>query len=90
MCIFKEVLRETVLSDRIEFISELVDMFYRIAKDCRNTIRFEDLTTYLIDHEIAFDSENGTKGGANTGNISNIEYHESALKDPSTHNNYIE
>jgi len=36
--IMKEVLKDTVLCERIEFISELVDMFYRINKDCRPTI----------------------------------------------------
>ena len=68
----KEVLKETVLCERIEFISEMVDMFYRINKDCRPTIKFEDLTTYLIDHEIAFDAELGTLGGFNASNDSGL------------------
>lgn len=90
--IMKEVLKDTILSDRIEFISEMVDLFYRINKDCRPAIKFEDMTTYLIDHEIAFDAELGTLGGFNASNASGLsmEYHESPIKDPTTHNNYIE
>jgi len=90
--IMKEVLKDTVLFDREEFISELVDMFYRINKECDATIKFEDLTTYLIDHEIAFDAELGTNGGINASNSSGLsmEYRESPIKDPTTHNNYIE
>jgi len=34
----KEVLKDTILYDREEFISELVDMFYRINKECDLTI----------------------------------------------------
>jgi len=53
---------------------------------------FEDLTTYLIDHEIAFDAELGTLGGFNAGNSSGLsmEYLESPIEDPTTHNGYIE
>jgi hypothetical protein len=56
------------------------------------TIKFEDITTYLIDHEIAFDAELGTNGGLNASNASalNMEYRESNIKDPTPHNNYIE
>ena len=75
--IMKEVLKDTVLCQREEFISELVDMFYRINKDCKPTIMFEDITTYLIDHEIAFDAELGTTGGINASNSTglNMEYY---------------
>jgi len=88
----KEVLTETRLENREEFISELVDLFFRINTDCAATIKFEDLTTYLIDHEIAFDAELGTNGGINASNSGgmSMEYHESSIKDPTTHNNYIE
>ena len=90
--IMKEVLKDTVLCERIEFISELVDMFYRINKDCRSTIKFEDLTTYLVEHEIAFDAELGTNGGFNASNASgmSMEYHVSPIIDMTTHNSYIE
>lgn len=67
----KEVLKDTVLCEREEFISELVDMFYRIKEE-RNTIMFEDLTTYLITHEIAFDPELGTKGALNAANSGGV------------------
>jgi hypothetical protein len=44
-----------------EFVTVLVDLFYRINKknNHRNndTIEFQDITTYLIEHEIAFDAE---------------------------------
>jgi hypothetical protein len=87
-----EVLNDTCLSGREEFITELVDLFYRINKENDDTIAFEDLTTYLIDHEIAFDAELGTNGGFNASNSIglNMDYYESDIKDPTVHNNYIE
>lgn len=90
--IMKEVLKDTTLSQKEEFITELVDLFYRINKENRDTICFQDITTYLIDHEIAFDAENGTNGGFNASNANGVtmEYYESGIKDPTTHNNYIE
>ena len=98
--IMKEVLKDTILCEREEFISELVDMFYRIvkkvsinvAKEESTTIMFEDLTTYLITHEIAFDAELGTKGALNADNASSFSmgYKASSIIDPTTHNNYIE
>lgn len=50
------------------------------------------MTTYLIDHEIAFDPELGTNGGFSASNASalNMEYREVPLKNPKPHNNYIE
>lgn len=90
--IMREVLKNTKLHDRPEFVSELVDLFYRV--NCENdlTIKFEDITTYLIDHEIAFDPELGTNGGFNASNATalNMEYYEVPLKNPRPHNNYIE
>ena len=85
-------MKDTSLFDREDFTSELVDLFYRINKDNVLTIKFEDITTYLIDHEIAFDAELGTNGGFNASNASalNMEYRESPIKDPTPHNNYIE
>ena len=90
--IMKEVLKDTVLCERDEFISELRDMFFRINKENDDTIQFQDLTTYLIDHEIAFDPELGTNGGFNASNSTglNMDYQESSIRDPTTHNNYIE
>ena len=62
-------------------------MFYRINKDCKPTIQFEDVTTYLIDHEIAFEN-----GGLNANNAQgmNMIYEESPIKDTTIHNSYIE
>ena len=90
--IMTEVLKDTKLFGRSDFITELVDLFYRINRENDDTIAFKDLTTYLIDHEIAFDSELGTNGGFNASNSDglNMEYFESGIKDPTTHNNYIE
>ena len=88
-----EVLKDSELSDRVDFISELVDLFYRIKRDTADTIRFDDITTYLIDHEIAFDADRGTSGGYNASNSSgmNMEYEESkTIRDLTAHNNYIE
>lgn len=88
----REVLKDRPLIKRPEFVSELVDLFYRI--NCENdlTIKFQDFTTYLIDHEIAFDPEQGTNGGFSRSNATalNMEYKEVPLKNPRPHNNYIE
>ena len=80
----KEVLKDTDLYTREEFITELVDLFYRINKENDDCIAFEDITTYLIDHEIAFDAELGTNGGFNPSNSvgMNMDYFESDIKDP--------
>jgi hypothetical protein len=48
----KEILADTKLSDREEFVSELVDLFYRANGAKKDTIKFEDITSYLIEHEI--------------------------------------
>lgn len=91
--IMSEVLRDSALSTRVDFISELVDLYYRIQKDSDNTIKFDDITTYLIDHEIAFDSERNTSGAFNASNSSalNMEYLESkTIKDTTAHKHAIE
>ena len=77
--IMREVLADTQLIDRPEFISELVDLFYRASSD-KSIIYFENLTTYLIEHEI--DSNKPLER-------SNYEYYESKIIDQTTHNNYI-
>lgn len=90
--IMLEVLKGTSLDERLEFISDLVDLFYRINEKNRPAIKFQDVTTYLIDHEIAFDAELGTSGGfsASNANALNMEYMEVPLKNQRPHNNYIE
>jgi len=50
--ILKQVLEDTSLSKREEFVSDLVDLFYRANKNQSPTIEFEDLTSFLIEHEI--------------------------------------
>jgi|LauGreDrversion4_2_1035121.scaffolds.fasta_scaffold61467_3 hypothetical protein len=50
--IMKQVLEDTSLSRREEFIKDLVDLFYRANKTHSPTIQFEDLTSFLIEHEI--------------------------------------
>lgn len=91
--IMREVFKDRPkLHAREEFVSELVDLFYRIDSLNRMAIRFEHLTTYLIDHEIAFDAEQASTGnqGASNSSSLNMEYEEVPLKNPRPHNNYIE
>lgn len=75
----KDILSDTQLMDRPEFVSELVDLFYRASKTKRY-IMFEDLTSYLIEHEIE---------SSKPLEKSNFEYFESKVVDQTTHNNYI-
>ena len=90
--IMKELLKSSKIVEKEEFVTVIVDLFYRINKENDLTIGFEDITTYLIDHEIAFDSDQGPTGGGGGGNSSstNMEYYESSIIDTSQHNNYIE
>ena len=48
----KETLADSKLSKREEFISDLVDLFFRANGAKLGTIKFEDVTSYLIEHEI--------------------------------------
>ena len=50
--IMKQVLEDTRLVKREDFVSNLVDLFYRANKTHGPTIQFENLTSFLIDHEI--------------------------------------
>ena len=77
----KEVLEDTKLTTRDEFVSDLVDLFFRANKSHGETIKFEDLTSYLIEHEI-----NQFKTVSNM----QMNYYESDITDQTTHNNYIE
>ncbi len=79
--IMKQVLEDTSLSKREEFVQDLVDLFYRANKNRSVTIQFEDLTSFLIEHEIET-----FKSGGNL----NMNYFESSIVDTTTHNNYIE
>lgn len=77
--IMKDILSDTQLMDRPEFVSELVDLFYR-ASATKTSIMFEDLTSYLIEHEIE---------SSKPLEKSNFDYYESKIVDQTTHNNYI-
>ncbi len=75
---------ESRLSDRENFIELLVDLFYRAKKTHSKTIKFEQLTAYLIDHEIE-------QANTATQSYADMRYTESLdIKDKTTHNNYIE
>ena len=50
--IMTKVMAESSLSDRDNFIESLVDLFYRAKQTSSKTIKFEQLTAYLIEHEI--------------------------------------
>ena len=70
----------------------MVDLFYRINKENDDTIMFEDITTYLIDHEIAFDAEASGTAGKTNSSMNQMEYFPFELnKDKLVpHHNYIE
>lgn len=48
--IMKEILGDSSLVERENFVMELVDLFYRAKQG--NFLKFENLTSYLIEHEI--------------------------------------
>ena len=50
--IMRQVLEDSRLNKRDDFVHNLVDLFYRANKSHGPTIQFEDLTSFLIDHEI--------------------------------------
>lgn len=77
----KQVLDDTSLTKREEFVADLVDLFFRANKSHGETIQFEDLTSFLIEHEI--------DSFKTAGNLQ-MNYFESDLQDLTTHNNYIE
>ena len=79
----KEVMHDNELVKREDFIQQLVDLFYRSNKTNTPTIKFQDLTSYLIEHEIEHYTENATQV--------DMQYHESKdIVDKSYHNGYIE
>lgn len=75
---------ESSLADRDNFIESLVDLFYRCKQNSCKTLKFEQLTAYLIEHEI----EQANQG---TTSYADMRYTESLdITDKTTHNNYIE
>ena len=59
--VMKEVIRDGAISRREDFIQQLVDLFYRSNKTNSPTIKFADLTSYLIEHEIKNYTEDATQ-----------------------------
>ena len=49
------------MSKRDDFIQQLVDLFFRSNKTNSETIKFSDLTSYLIEHEIKNYTEDSTQ-----------------------------
>jgi len=76
------VMHDTKLKNREDFIQQLVDLFYRANKANSTVIKFEDLTSYLIEHEIEQYTESATSV--------DMQYTESDIVDKTTHNNFIE
>jgi hypothetical protein len=48
----ENALADTFIADRDDFIQQLVDLFYRCKKTSSKTLRFEQFSAYLIEHEI--------------------------------------
>ena len=81
--VMKEVMHDNVLCKREDFIQQLVDLFYRSNKTNAPTIKFQDLTSYLIEHEIEHYTTNATQV--------DMQYMESTeIVDKGGHNGYIE
>ena len=71
------------MSRREDFIMQLVDLFYRSNKTNQATIKFADLTSYLIEHEIKNYTEDATQV--------DMQYEESTdIVDRTPHNGQIE
>jgi len=87
--LMQELLKDSQLVYNEEFVTVLVDLFFRINKENDDDIKFEDITTYLIDHEIAFDAETS---GACTGQMNQMEYFPAEIDKTKLvpHHNYIE
>lgn len=81
--IMKEAIGDTPMSRREDFIQQLVDLFFRSNKTNSATIKFEDLTSYLIEHEIKNYSDDPAQ--------SDMMYQESQdIVDRTPHNGQIE
>ena len=79
----KDIIGDCALSRREDFLQQLVDLFYRSNKENVDTIKFKDLTSYLIEHEIKNYTEDATQV--------DMMYTESEeFKDRSSHNGQIE
>ena len=81
--LMKAVLEDTKLSTRDDFIQSLVDLFYRCNKNSSHSIKFEHLTSYLIDHEI----QQFTSGSSQ---MDTMYFENKEIKDMISHNSNIE
>ncbi len=57
----KDVIGDCALSRREDFYMQIYDLFYRSNKNNQETIKFSDLTSYLIEHEIRNYTEDATQ-----------------------------
>jgi hypothetical protein len=51
--IMVKALSDSQMSNREDFVASLVDLFFRCKKTTSKTLKFEQLTSYLIEHEIS-------------------------------------
>ena len=58
--VMEEILHDNILRKREAFKQSLVDLFFRSNRTNSPTIKFEDLTSYLIEHEIEHYTANAT------------------------------
>jgi hypothetical protein len=77
--IMSHALKDSAVSDSEDFIQHLVDLFYRSKKTTSKTLKFENLTAHLIEHEIA-------QGFNSPSTASNLQYVEASVKDRKVHN----
>jgi len=70
----EQELKDSLLTGRDDFIEQLVDLFYRCKKTSSKVLKFEQMTAYLIDHEI---QQSGSGTHANI----DMRYVESDIKD---------
>ena len=75
---------DSSISKRDDFIQQLVDLFYRCKKTSSDSLKFEQLTAYMIDHEI---KETGGQSNSNF-DMRYVESHD--IKDRTHHNSNIE
>ena len=59
--IMRQVIGDCAMSKREDFIQQLFDLFFRSNKTNSDTIKFEHLTSYLIEHEIKNYTEDATQ-----------------------------
>lgn len=81
--IMRQIIGDCELSKRDDYIQQLVDLFYRSNKSNMSTIKFADLTSYLIEHEIKNYTEDATS-------IDMLYTESTEIIDKTPHNGQIE